>query len=187
MTEHPPIIGAADSAATLNGMRLLGGFGHRYLNHWASIEGVDELRQEQKHWRELCRNRRKLREIFGPGPSGDDVPGHKEFFAVESQFGNTLPVHLEWHGKHARAIIQPLTGREILIALAWVDLVSGAECKVCQNRNCGIEYTYGGRKFCSPQCEHANTVRTWRINKKLREQEEAAKRATKKRRGKSLH
>ncbi len=162
-TELEPGIGANDADLILNGLRLLGGFGHRHLNHWASIETIESLRQEQKYWRELRRNRRKLREAFGPGPNNDSAPGYKELFALETKFGNTLPVHLEWQGKHARAIIQPVTGRELLTALAWIDLVTGAECKVCQNPNCGIEYTYGGYKYCSPQCEHANTVRAWRI------------------------
>jgi hypothetical protein len=81
-----------------------------------------------------------------------------------SDFANKLPVHMEWRGRHPHAVIQPITGRELLIALAWIDLVTGAECKVCNNSNCGIEYTRGGRKFCSWQCEHANTMRTYRIN-----------------------
>ncbi len=166
MLEEPPEISATDSTEILSGMRLLGGFGHRYLNHWASIESVAGLREEQKRWRELCRNRRKLRETLGPAPSTESSPGHKSVFALLSQFGNTLPVHLEWRGKHAHAVIQPVTGRELLIALAWIDLVTGAECKVCQR--CGIEYSWGGRKFCNWQCEHANTMRTYRMNLKKR-------------------
>jgi hypothetical protein len=146
-------------------MRLSGAFGHRWLSGRASIETVESLQGGQKHWRELKRNSRKLRAAFAPQPASS-TPHLKDMFALESQFGNTLPVHLEWRGKHPRAVIQPITGRELLIALAWIDLVTGAECKVCQNQNCGIEYTRGGSKFCSPQCEHANTIRTYRMNLK---------------------
>ena len=48
-----------------------------------------------------------------------------------------------------------------------IDLVTGAECKVCQK--CGIEYSIGGRKFCSWQCEHANTMRNYRKRIKVAE------------------
>jgi hypothetical protein len=146
-------------------MRLSGAFGHRWLNGRASIETVESLQMEQEHWRELRRNRRKLREAFAPGPARDSAPHLKDKFAIESRFGNTLEVHLGWRGKHPHAIIQPVTGRELLIALAWIDLVTEAECRVCQK--CDEPYTRGGSKFCSRQCEHANTMRTYRI--KLRE------------------
>jgi hypothetical protein len=152
-------------------MRLSGAFGHRWLDSFASIETIESLRREREHWRELKRNRRKLRAAFAPGPARDSAPYLKDRFALESRFGNTLQVHLEWRSKHPRAVIQPVTGRELLIALAWIDLVTGAECRVCQNEKCGVEYTRGGRKFCSWQCEHANTMRTYRMSLK----EKAAK------------
>jgi hypothetical protein len=156
-------------------MRLTGAFGHKWLCGRAGIETVETLQQEQKHWRDLLRNRTKLRAAFAPGPSVDSAPYLKDQFAIESKFGNTLQVHLEWRGRHPRAVIQPVTGRELLVALAWIDLVTGAECKVCQK--CGIEYTRGGRKFCTWQCEHANTMREYRVN--LKEYKLAVKRGYK--------
>jgi hypothetical protein len=148
------------------------------LNGRASIETLKSLQEEQKHWRELRRSHAKLRAAFAGGPSVGSAPYLKDKFAIESRFGNTLPVHLEWRGKHPHAVIQPVTGRELLIALAWLDLVTEAEGKICQNPKCRIEYTLGGRKFCSWQCEHANTMRTYRKNLK---EKEAAKRRNKKR------
>jgi hypothetical protein len=149
-------------------MRLFGAFGHRWINGRASIETVESLLAEQEHWRGLKRSRTKLRAAFMPSPGGSATPHAKAMFALENAFGNTLQVHLEWRGKHPHAVIQPVTCRELLIALAWIDLVTGAECKVCQNPKCGIEYTRGGSKFCTWQCEHANTTRTYRSRVKSR-------------------
>jgi hypothetical protein len=156
-------------------MRLSGAFGHRWLEGMASIETIESLGREREHWRELKRNRRKLRASFAPGPARNGAPYLKDRFAIESQFGNTLQVHLEWQGKHPRAIIQPVTGRELLIALAWIDLVTDAPVKVCHK--CGEPYSYGGSKFCTRLCEHANTVRTWRRKKKAEEAAKKPKRA----------
>jgi hypothetical protein len=153
---------SGNASVGLREMVLLGSFGHRWFNGRASIETVESLKQEQVHWRNLLRNRTKLKAAFGPGPSADSRPYDKDRFALESKFGNTLEVHLEWRGKVPYFVIQPVTGRELLIALAWMDLVTGAQCKVCQNPKCGIEYSLGGRKFCSWQCEHANTMRNYR-------------------------
>lgn len=119
-------------------MRFQGAFGHRYFNGRAGVVTVEYLAGERKYWRELCRDRAKLRAAFGPAPSGGD------WFTLMS---NTLPVHLEWRDNHPHAVIQPITGTELLTALAWMDLISGREVKTCQNPNCGIEYTVGGSRF----------------------------------------
>lgn len=142
--------------------RFQGAFGHRYFNGRAVVATVESLHDDQKYWRELCKNRARLRAEFGPPPSGDSSAGQQEWSAIMASFGNTLPVHLEWRGRHPHAVIQPITGWELLIALAWIDLVTGAVFKVCRNPNCGVEYTWGRPKFCSLECERANTKRTYR-------------------------
>lgn len=138
-------------------MRFQGAFGHRYFNGRAGVVSVEYLVSERNYWRGLCRDREKLRAAFGAAPTDGD------WFTLMS---NTLPVHLEWRGKHPHAVIQPITGTELLTALAWMDLVSGREVKTCQNPNCGpnggIEYTGGGSRFCDALCERANTKREYR-------------------------
>jgi hypothetical protein len=79
-----------------------------------------------------------------------------------SEFGNTLSVHLEWMGKHPHTVTRPISGTGLLAALAQIDLVNGAAVKVYQNPNCGIEYAGGRTKFCSLECERANTKRAYR-------------------------
>ncbi|HEY6491461.1 MAG TPA: hypothetical protein VIY99_20200, partial [Terracidiphilus sp.] len=119
----------------------------------AIVMSLEYLVSEQAHWRKLCRDHRKLRAAFGPAPTSGD------WFTLMS---NTLPVHLEWRGNHPHAAIQPITGTELLTALAWMDLISERECKICENPKCGIEYTRGGSKFCDAVCERANRKRTYR-------------------------
>jgi hypothetical protein len=133
--------------------RFQGTFGHRYYKGKAQVVSVDYLVGAQNYWRELCRDREKLRAAFGPGPA------HGDWFTLES---NTLPVHMEWRDHHPHAVIQPIFGTELLTALAWMDLVSEREVKICQNPNCGIEYTGGGSRFCDALCERANTKRAYR-------------------------
>ncbi|MGO9335940.1 MAG: hypothetical protein ACLPY1_00370 [Terracidiphilus sp.] len=134
-------------------MRFQGAFGHRYFNGRAQVINVEYLVGERRYWRELCRDRAKLRAAFGAAPTDSD------WFTLMS---NTLPVHLEWRDSHPHAVIQPITGTELLTALAWMDIISGRECKICQNPKCGIEYTGGGSKFCDALCERANTKREYR-------------------------
>jgi hypothetical protein len=159
--------------ARLRAMRLWGAFGYRAVYGRALIVTVESLKDEQNYWRQLLprssQSRAKLRAVFGPAPKDEPI-GLKEHRAFMDAlgFGNTLPVHLEWREKHPHAIIQPVTGREVLASLAWVDLVTGAEVKVCQNLRCGEEFTRGGYKFCSPQCEHANTTRNYRMGLKAK-------------------
>jgi hypothetical protein len=82
-------------------MRFQGAFGHRYFNGRAGVVSVEYLAGERKYWREPCRDRTKLRAALGPAPRVDNR------FALMS---NTLPVHLEWRGKHPHAVTQPITG-----------------------------------------------------------------------------
>ena len=131
--------------------RFQGKFGHRYFKGKAQVVSVEYLVGARYYWRELCRDHEKLRAEFGPGPNQGD------WFTLTS---NTLPVHLEWRDNHPHAVIQPITGMELLTALAWMDVISERECKTCQN--CGHDYTGEGSKFCDALCERANTKRAYR-------------------------
>lgn len=151
----------------LPGMVLTGGYGHRFISGRASIETLDSLKRERDHWHELTRNRTKLRAAFRVQPGRSAAPYKLDQYALETAFGNTLKVHLEWRGKSPHAIIEALTGREMLMALAWVDLIEGRLCKICHNENCpSPEYTHKRRKFCSYECEHATTTRNHRKRKR---------------------
>jgi hypothetical protein len=154
---------------------LAGAFGHRFIQSGrAQPWDVESLCRQRDKWRGvmLSEHRKrtesaKLRKAFEP-PSGNTVE-EQYIFAVNSKLKNTLEVHLEWQRGHAIAVIQPITGEELMKALAWIDLVNDAEVKVCRNPKCGIEYTGGGSRFCDALCEHANTKRNSRRRTKRAE------------------
>jgi hypothetical protein len=143
-------------------MLLMGAFGHQHFAGYARELTLDELWAEHQRWKKLLANPAKLFVEFGPPPSGKNVrPIDKDMFAIQTRFGNTLQVHLECEkNRYPRAVIQPITGKELLIALAWIDLVSGARFQICAK--CGNEFTGRKRTYCDWNCEHASTVSRWR-------------------------
>ena len=127
-------------------MRLDGAFGYRYLSDLAVLPlGVKELWNEQAYWKNLLlKDLAPLRARFAAPPHEQASSAEKEAFAMSAEFGNTLPMHLEWKsgaGQYPRAVVQPVTGREFLIATAWLDIVQQAKVQVCQRRTCGLHFT----------------------------------------------
>jgi hypothetical protein len=158
------IMRSGGSPVGIREMQLPVAIGHRLLFGRALTITLGDLRREQAFWRSILRSPAKLRAAYARTPPTDSVPARKSAFAFQSAFGNTLPVHMEWERRTPCAVIQPVTGREMLIALAWLDLVSSSECRICQK--CDIEYTHGGSRYCSVQCERANTMRNYRLRRK---------------------
>lgn len=161
-------VGSGNVVVGEKGSYLTGAFGHRFIQTGRALPwDVDSLCRERDKWRGIMPSEQgkrtksaKLRKIFEP-PPGNTVE-EQYVFALGSRLKNTLSAHLEWRERHAVAVIQPVTGEELMKALAWIDLVTGVEAKVCQNQKCGIEYTRGGTYFCSLECERANTKREYR-------------------------
>jgi hypothetical protein len=147
--------------------RLDGAFGYRYLSH-LSVQPIrsKDLWKEQAYWKDLllC-DLKPLRSEFAAPPGDGASPAERENFAVGTEFGNTLRMHMDWKsgtGQYPRAIIQPLTGREFLIATAWLDVVQQAKVQVCQRRDCGLPFTGREQKYCSDSCGHLMAVRAFR-------------------------
>lgn len=140
--------------------------GHRWFHDRPLPLTLEELWEEQEHWRELLRNQAKLRKAFRP-PGESERPFDKLSFAVESRFGNTLPVHLEWKHNRPQAALQPVTGSELLQSLAWQQVVNESALQMCQH--CGKYFPHPWKKmYCTPNCAHAAAVRRWRKKKALR-------------------
>lgn len=153
---------------------MYGAFGHRVFSGIALPVALDDLWREQAEWKALLRSPTTLAARFGP-PPGDNVrPYIKTDFAYGTHFGNTLPIHME-SGKHPRAIVQPITGRELLIATAWVDLVRGSKVQVCQRPDCGIPFTGRKQKYCDWYCGHIVSVRKSRNPEQAEEPPKAGK------------
>jgi hypothetical protein len=148
---------------------------------------IEQLWNEQERWDEMLKqkNRAKLRAVFGPPPKEDAIPHDHMTFAWNTHFANTLPMHLEWK-QEPHAVIQPITGRELLIATAWVDLVSGSEVQVCQN--CGTPFTSDRKRmFCPPRtgevtspCAHAVAQRAYYKREAEKNQQRGERRTTRK-------
>ncbi len=150
-------------------MLLAGHFGYRYFMGRALPLTIEELWEEQDRWRRLLLKPRDLRAEFDSLPSDAARPIDKLSFAMQTEFGNTLPIHLEWKkgpGQYTHAIIQPITGRELLIAAAWVDIVRQEEVQVCQGKDCGLPFTGPKQKYCSDSCGHLVAVRAHRERKR---------------------
>jgi hypothetical protein len=152
---------------------LSSAIGHRVITppRYPLPVTIEELWDEQERWDQMLKekNRAKLKAVFGPPPKEDALPHDHITFAWNTHFANTLQTHLE-SKPMPHAVIQPITGRELLIALAWVDLVGGYESQVCQN--CGIPFTSKRKRmFCPPTqeyaitspCAHAAAQRSYRI------------------------
>jgi hypothetical protein len=96
-------------------------------------------------------------------------PADKLSFASGAQFRNTLQVHLEWKGENPHAIIQPITGHELMIAMAWIDVIRGGPFHVCQRKDCGIPFTGRTQKYCDWYCGHIEAVRASRERKRKKQ------------------
>lgn len=133
--------------------RVAGTFGYRAFRGFAAPLTLEELWDEQDAWKDLLRGPSKLREAklrarFGPPSSKNENIYEHLKFAWAAELQNTLPVHLEWKQK-PRAILQPITGRELLIATIWIDLVSGSPFQECQH--CGTPFTWHRKRmYCPP-------------------------------------
>src|ERR1035437_1276532 len=161
------IRGQWELGTPIRGQRVEGAFGYRYFSHLAALPlELKELWRRQRYWkRVLQKNLTLLRYEFAALPRADASPAEQEAFAINSEFGNTLPIHVEWKsgpGQLPRAIIQPLTGVEFLKATAWLDVVQQAKVQICQRRDCGLPFTGREQKYCSDSCGHLMAVRAFR-------------------------
>jgi hypothetical protein len=181
LLEKVGVWSVGNSAPWSKAKYLSGAIGHRFIDprQYPLPLTIEELWNEQEEWIEMLKEKSyaKLRAMFGPPPKQDPRPHDHFMFALNTHFFNTLPIHLEWK-QQPQAVIQPITGRELLIATAWVDLVRRFEFQVCQK--CGTPFTSERkRRFCPPDryditspCAHAAAQRSYR----RRQSEKEAKR-----------
>ena len=186
---------STDAMKSESGDLLCGDFGYRYFSGRPVPISIEELWAEQEHWRELLLDPPQLRARFPVAPNESAPPSHKLWFATQTHFGNTLPVHLEWQKgsrQHAQAVVQPITGHELMIAAAWVDLVSGSQVQICQRPDCGTPFTYYRKTmYCPPDkitgvsaCAHVMAQRDYK--KREDAKKERAKKLSRRKNKKAL-
>jgi hypothetical protein len=174
---------AANTLTTIKETLLNGAFGLREFYGRALPLTLETLWRDQAHWMALLKNPSLLHAEFGMPPREDAIPAEKSIFASKARVQNTLPIHVEWSKgskrvpPSAHAVIQPITGRELLIATAQIELLSGTERQFCQRLDCGPDSTSGGipfsgrrRKYCCENCAHVEAVRASRAREKRRKE-----------------
>ena len=70
-----------------------------------------QLREAPIEWDErlaLLSKPQELRKQFSPPPSKGNY-GDQFVFALSSEWHNTVPLHVEWHGKSVQGVIQPVS------------------------------------------------------------------------------
>jgi len=146
-----------------------GPVGSRYFNGYAMPIDLDQLWAEQRTLDSQLRKPSLLKSQLGPGPGDDASPYHKAIHALTTRFQNELPLHVEWRKSKPIAVIETITGRELLTATTHLELIQGAKFKVCQRPDCAIMFpviSKRARKYCTYNCAHLMAVRNSRPGKK---------------------
>jgi hypothetical protein len=158
-----------------------GAFNHRFFSGWAQPITFEQLWKHQEHWRNLLLNPKTLRQEFGPPPPKEAAPFEKVDFAMKADFQNTLPVHMEWPVKTSRlgkgfpsAVVETVTGSELLVATTHIDLLSRAGFHVCQRTDCAIPFTGRKKKYCCWYCGHIVARRGQNFRKRTEREKERA-------------
>jgi len=140
-------------------------FGHRQVFGLRIIPfTLDGFFGDASRWYELLkalRNPKKLKIEFRSPPPADARPYDLAEYAGRASFDNTLPVSLEWQGKHPYAVIETITGCELMIAAAWTDVLSQSEDQVCAE--CKTRFSWPRKKkYCRWECGHLVAVRKYK-------------------------
>jgi len=138
----------------------------RHITGGAVPISPGQLERTQKEWRariELLKRPQELHKQFSvpPGGSYEDQFG----FALNSEWYNTVPLHMEWHGKTVQGVIQPVSVIEMLNVTLHLDLLRKMEPQVCQRHDCRTRFTGRRRKYCSDYCAQLESVRAHRGRK----------------------
>jgi hypothetical protein len=134
-------------------MRIERTVGQRYVSGFASAFPVGDLRLAQE------RARRQMESL-----EKDPKRLRAEFRQLEQQAGNPLrmpPLYFEWRGDPA-AIVQPITGHEMLNVTLQFDLITDAGVYVCEK--CTTRFTSDRkRRYCSDLCMKASAQQAMRV------------------------
>lgn len=135
---------------------------------------MSDLQAEVKHWHRLLDSLHspvKVQKVFKQPPPATARPHDHFSFAMEASFVNTLPVSLEWERGNPYAVIETITGWELMVAAAWSDAVSHAKKQVCARSGCTTPFTWPRKKkYCRWECGHLEAVKRYKRKKALERQ-----------------
>jgi hypothetical protein len=163
---------------------------------WQKLQRDNDLRRA-KHEADPATRRfyAELKAKFGYVPSRKRAIESERkdtasfLFALQTQTVNELPMHIEWRqgeferddgrivkGDVPHAVVETITGREMLTATIHLDLIRRARFQICKRKNCSTPFpvlTKHARGYCSPACGHADHERMRRD--RVREEKPNAK------------
>jgi len=164
---------SAPGASLEEGNKLVSGaFGARAFNGRALSVPLHDLLRQQQWWLKTLRDPAALKARFGtpPAPSAKSI--QKLSFALQTATMNELPMHIEWKRGGAFAVVETITGWEMLVATIHLDLLRHADFKSCARADCGIPFprlSGHNQIYCSPECAHVVAQRALRRRKKREE------------------
>jgi hypothetical protein len=139
----------------------------RRLNGLAVPIAPGQLREAQIEWNErlaFLSQPQKLHKYFFPPPTEGNY-SQQFAFALSAEWYNTIPMHVEWHGKAVQGVIQPVSMMELLNVTLLLDLLRNEYPQVCQRHDCRTRFTGRKRKHCTPYCAQLEAVRAHRRRK----------------------
>jgi len=164
-----------DPKASLEaGNKLVSGaFGARAFNGRALPVPLDVLWQKQQWWLKTLRDPAALKKGFGPPPAASAKSIQKLFFGLQTRMMNEFPMHIEWKRGGAFAVVETITGWEMLVATTHLGLLRHADFNSCARRDCGIPFprrSGHNQIYCSTECAHVVAQRALRERKKTEEE-----------------
>jgi hypothetical protein len=141
---------------------LNGYFGSRLLRGEILKVRRDHLQKTAQWWNDALLDRAALKKRFGSPPVAASEEIHKYIYAWQTATFNELPMHIEWDSGRPFAVVETVTGWEMIIATIHLDLLRGARFGICKRKDCGISFpklSKHEKKYCSVKCAHLVAVR----------------------------
>jgi hypothetical protein len=161
---------SAPAASLEEGNKLVSGaFGARAFNGRALSVPLDDFWRNQQWWRKTLRAPAALKARYGPPPGPSAKSIQKLHFALQTARMNELPLHIEWKRGGAFAVVETITGWEMMVATTHLDLLRHAVFKICARADCTIPFARASghnQIYCSPECAHVVAQRALRERKK---------------------
>jgi hypothetical protein len=159
----PPELGAARMGAAA----VTGVYGGRYLSETALPVHLDDFWKEQATWRWTLKNQKEWKQLFTPSGATSEIEARTHAFSE-------LPLRVEWQEGRPIAVIETITGQQLLVATTHIDLIRHARFRTCQRPDCGIPFAVTSkhtRKYCEWYCGHLESVRKKRRRDKRKRKE----------------
>jgi hypothetical protein len=163
----------APGASLEEGNKLVSGaFGARVFNGRALAVPLQGLWRQQQWWLKTLRDPGALKKRFGTPPPSGAKSIQRLAFGLQTSRMNELPMHIEWKRGCAFAVVETITGWEMLVATTHLDLLRHADFESCARADCGIPFARlsdHNQIYCSTECAHVVAQRALRQRKKREE------------------